>query len=135
MPYRVCEEIHFCYGHRLLGFDGPCRHPHGHNARVQVFLKGDRLDSQGMLYEFGHLKRLLKSWIDETLDHRMVLQREDPLVQALQGLGEPVCVVEGHPTAEFLAKMIFDFAVAQGLPVEEVRLGETETSWASYGKS
>ena len=27
--YKVTREIHFCYGHRLLNYDGKCRHLHG----------------------------------------------------------------------------------------------------------
>ena len=32
--FRVTKEIHFCYGHRLLNYDGKCRHLHGHNGRA-----------------------------------------------------------------------------------------------------
>ena len=46
--------------------------------------------------------------------------------------GEPVVVIDVNPTAENIAKLIFDHAAANGLPVKEVTLWETETSFATY---
>ena len=34
--FSVTKRIEFCYGHRLLNYDGVCRHPHGHNAVVEI---------------------------------------------------------------------------------------------------
>lgn len=130
--YRVCKEIHFCYGHRLQNYDGPCRHPHGHNARVEVHLTGENLDRREILFEFGDLKEILKGWIDEHLDHKMLLRRDDPLVGPLQKLGEPVTLFDTNPTAEAIAKLIYDYAILKKLPVEEIRVWETESSWAAY---
>ena len=44
--FQVTREIRFCYGHRLLNYDGKCRHLHGHNGRAIITLETDRLDSQ-----------------------------------------------------------------------------------------
>ena len=46
--FQVTREIDFCYGHRLVGHGGACRHLHGHNARVEVVCRGD-LDELGIL--------------------------------------------------------------------------------------
>ncbi len=130
--YRVCKEIHFCYGHRLMDYDGPCRHPHGHDSKVEIHLSGEELDRRHMLHEFGDLKFLVKSWIDETLDHRMLLRRDDPLVKPLKELGEPVYLFDSNPTAEAIARLIFEHCVEKKLPIEEVRVWETESSFAAY---
>ena len=37
--FRITREIHFCYGHRLLNYDGKCRHLHGHNGKAQIVLE------------------------------------------------------------------------------------------------
>ena len=92
--FRVSREIHFCYGHRLLNYDGKCKHLHGHNARVIVTLQSDGLDSRGMVLDFGEIKRSLSAWIDEALDHRMVLHQEDPSVPMMRQLGEPIFLME-----------------------------------------
>ncbi len=132
--YRVSKEITFCYGHRLMSYDGPCMHPHGHNGKAEIHLKGDTLDERHILYEFGDLKEIVKGWIDDTLDHKMLLRKDDPLVGPLKELGEPVYLFDTNPTAEAIAQLIFEYCVAKKLPIEEVRVWETESSFASYRK-
>jgi 6-pyruvoyltetrahydropterin/6-carboxytetrahydropterin synthase len=65
----------------------------------------------------------------------MILRRDDPLVKPLQDLGEPVFLVDSNPTAEFLARIIFDYAASQNLPVQAVRVWETPTSYAAYSRA
>ena len=50
--YRLLKEINFCYGHRLLDYEGRCAHPHGHNGRIQIELGAQGLDKRGMVYDF-----------------------------------------------------------------------------------
>lgn len=130
--FRVTKQIEFCYGHRLLDYRGPCQHLHGHNGRVEIDLEAEALDARGMVVDFSDIRRVIKSWIDETLDHRMLLHRADPLVPVLRERGELFYVMEENPTAENIAKLIYRQARAQGLPVCEVRLWETPTSCATY---
>lgn len=130
--YRVAREIRFCYGHRLLQYDGKCRHLHGHNGRAVITLESDRLDAQGMVMDFSAIKRVLSGWIDEALDHKMLLHKDDPVLPMLRQQGEPVYVMDVNPTAENIARLIFDFAVSKGFPVVEVQLWETEHCYAVY---
>src|SRR5207247_845614 len=124
--FRVTKEIRFCYGHRLLNYDGKCRHLHGHNGRAVITLATPTLDPLGMVADFSHIKRVIGGWIDSHLDHRMVLHKDDPVLPALKQQGEPVFLLDVNPTAENIAKAIHDFAAAQGIPVIEVRLWETD---------
>jgi 6-pyruvoyltetrahydropterin/6-carboxytetrahydropterin synthase len=133
--FTVCKEIHFCYGHRLMNYTGPCMHPHGHNARADILLSGNDLDERHILYDFGDLKEFIKTWIDDELDHKMLLRRDDPLVKPLQDLGEPMYLFDTNPTAEAIAELIFNYCADKKLPVAEVKVWETETSWASYRKN
>src|SRR5262245_8242366 len=130
--FRVTREIHFCYGHRLLNYDGKCRHLHGHNGRAVITLEAPRLDGLGMVVDFSQIKRVVAAWIDEALDHKMILHKDDPVLPLLRQQGEPVYVVDVNPTAENIAKLIYDHAAAQGLPVVEVSLWETENCFATY---
>ncbi|HLB03050.1 MAG TPA: 6-carboxytetrahydropterin synthase, partial [Nitrospiria bacterium] len=45
--YKVTKHILFCYGHRLLNYDGKCKHLHGHNGRVEIELTSPKLDHRG----------------------------------------------------------------------------------------
>jgi 6-pyruvoyltetrahydropterin/6-carboxytetrahydropterin synthase len=130
--YQVTREIHFCYGHRLLNYDGKCRHLHGHNGRAVVTVEAAQLDALGMVMDFSRIKRVVSAWIDETLDHKMLLHRDDPMLPYLRQQGEPVHVMDVNPTAENIARLIFDFARGQGFPVVEVQLWETESCFATY---
>jgi 6-pyruvoyltetrahydropterin/6-carboxytetrahydropterin synthase len=131
--YSVTKRIDFCYGHRLLDYDGVCKHPHGHNAVAEIEVRTETLDKRNMVVDFTEIKQRMKSWIDRELDHRMILRRDDPLVDALQKLGEPVYLLESNPTVERIARLLFDISREQGLPVSRVTVWETPSSWATYG--
>jgi 6-pyruvoyltetrahydropterin/6-carboxytetrahydropterin synthase len=130
--YRVTREISFCYGHRLLNYDGKCRHLHGHNGRAVLTLEARQLDALGMVMDFSWIKHVVSTWIDETLDHRMLLHRDDPVLPLLRAQGEPVFVMDVNPTAENIARLIFEFAQGHDFPIVEVQLWETDTCHASY---
>jgi 6-pyruvoyltetrahydropterin/6-carboxytetrahydropterin synthase len=130
--YAVTKRIEFCYGHRLLDYDGVCRHPHGHNAVAEIEVRAETLDARNMVMDFTDMKRVIKDWIDRELDHRMILRRDDPLVAALQALGEPMYLLDSNPTVERIARLIFDVARERGLAVSGVTVWETPTSWAAY---
>jgi 6-pyruvoyltetrahydropterin/6-carboxytetrahydropterin synthase len=133
--FRVSREIEFCYGHRLLNHAGKCRHLHGHSGRAVITLESAALDECGMVADFAELKRVVGGWIDERLDHRMILQRSDPFVAIFQQHGEPLLLMDEHPTAENIARLIFEFAASRGFPVVECQLWESPQSWASYRPS
>ena len=128
--YSVTKRIEFCYGHRLLDYDGICQHPHGHNAIAEIEVRTRELDSRNMVCDFGDIKRIVKGWIDRELDHKMLLRHDDPLVKPLQQLGEPVFLLDSNPTVERLARLIFEYTSEQGFPVARVTVWETPTSYA-----
>lgn len=133
--YRVSRELLFCYGHRLLEYPGKCRWLHGHNGRLRITLQGKDLDQLGMVCDFGHIKRTLGRWIDEHIDHKMILHRADPIIPALQAAAEPFFVLDENPTAENIARLLFRVAQELGLPVVSVQLWETPECSATYEES
>ncbi len=130
--FRVTVQIHFSYGHRLLDYDGPCAHPHGHNGLVEIELESGSLDRRGMVVDFADVKRDVKAWIDAQLDHQMILRKDDPLVDWLEEQGEPFYLMDGNPTAENIAREIYGHTAERGYPVAAVRLWETATSFATF---
>jgi 6-pyruvoyltetrahydropterin/6-carboxytetrahydropterin synthase len=130
--YTVTRLIHFCYGHRLMDYEGKCRHPHGHNGKIEITMKGDKLDKRGMVMDFEEIKQSVQKWVDSELDHKMLLNKKDPLVKILKDMGEPVVVMDANPTAESIARHIYDYAKSKRLPVVNVRLWETVNSHAEY---
>jgi len=133
--YSVTEIVEFCYGHRLLRYKGKCAHLHGHNGRVEIEVAAASLDEQSMVADFSEVGRIVKDWIDQTLDHRMLLHKDDPLVPVLRKHDEPLFLMDADPTAEAIARTIYEHARSQGLRVTRVRLWETPGSVASYSPS
>ena len=130
--FKVIKKMEFCYGHRLVGHPGLCKHLHGHNARVELEFESATLNAQGMVCDFLEIKSKIKTWIDQTLDHKMILHQSDPLVAVLRQKDEPIVIFDKPPTAEVFAQKIFDYAKSLGFPIVAVRLWETETSMASF---
>ena len=86
----------------------------------------------GRFYFSSEIKQILQTWVDQTLDHRMILHEKDPLRAALEKAGEPIFILKANPTAESIARLIFETAQAKGLPVTSVTLWETPNSFATY---
>ncbi len=104
--FVIDKTFEFCYGHRVWTqeLDGryaddlkcACRHLHGHEAKVQVYLQAENL-KDGMVTDFRHLE-WLKKWLNEYVDHKFLIDLNDPLKDVLFPTkisinGEPDCVV------------------------------------------
>tara|TARA_Y100000590_G_scaffold24714_1_gene28114 strand:+ start:2392 stop:2802 length:411 start_codon:yes stop_codon:yes gene_type:complete len=132
--HKVTKVIDFCYGHRLLKYDGKCKNLHGHNGVLEIDISSNKLDDRGMVMDFGDIKGIVKSWIDENLDHKMILSVDDPMVEALQSYNEPLYIMDVNPTAENIVKYIYEIILALGITPLELRLWETPSSYASYSE-
>jgi 6-pyruvoyltetrahydropterin/6-carboxytetrahydropterin synthase len=130
--YQVTKTLEFSYGHRLLNHNGKCRYLHGHNGMLEVDIDAESLDAMGMVIDFTEVNEVVKTWVNDNLDHRMLLCAADPLVQVMERENEPVFVMDENPTAENIAALVWKAAHKAGLKVSEVRLWETATSRASY---
>ena len=130
--YLVTREIEFCYGHRLLNYEGKCRYLHGHNGKAVLTFQSETLDDRGMVLDFSDIKQAVSTWIDDHLDHRMILNRADPIVATLQEMGEPLYLLDTNPTAENIAREIFVVTQDFGYPIVEARLWETPKCFATY---
>lgn len=132
--YQVTREIPFCYGHRLLNYKGKCKNLHGHNGLAVITIESQELDQLGMVTDFSDIKAVVSKWIDDNLDHRMILCKDDPLVPLLSEVNEPLFLMESNPTAEKIAELIFTVVHDSGFPVTKVTLWETAACFATYSK-
>jgi 6-pyruvoyltetrahydropterin/6-carboxytetrahydropterin synthase len=110
MTWIIDKTFEFCYGHRVhtqtlngeyaADLKCACRHLHGHEGKLQVYLTGNGLDNTGMVTDFRHLE-WLKKWINENIDHQFILDRKDPLYNTMLPEVEllPVLI----PGTEYLA--------------------------------
>ena len=110
MAHIIDKTFEFCYGHRVwtqklngeyaADLKCACRHLHGHEGKLQVYLTCDGLDNTGMVTDFRHLE-WLKKWINENIDHQFILDRKDPLYSNMLPEVELVPVL--IPGTEYLA--------------------------------
>lgn len=117
MRISLTKTIDFEAAHWLPCFpEGhKCRRMHGHSFKVDVVLEGEMDESQGYLMDFGQVKQIITPVRDQ-LDHY--------LLNDIPGLETP--------TAEMLAKWIFD-RLKPDLPLLAiVRVRETCTSEVEY---
>lgn len=132
----ITRRLEFDAAHRVLGHEGKCRFLHGHRYRVELTVKATELDSLGRVIDFGVIKEKVGGWIDDYLDHNLLLNRDDPQLSHLQKTEERLpYVMQGNPTAENIAKEICEKAVSL-LPLEltvtNVRVFETPNCYADY---
>lgn len=133
--YTITKEVYFCYGHRLMGHPGKCRHLHGHSVKAAITVAAAELNAQGMVCDFADISAVASRYIDAELDHNLLLHRDDPLVPALERGGERFLLLDEHPTAEHLAKLIYAAIKASGFNVTRVALWETSSACATYQES
>ena len=133
--HSVTKTIDFCYGHRLLNYEGQCKYLHGHNGILEIDVESTLLDDKCMVIDFTVIKQTVKTWIDSELDHRMILAKEDPLIPILKDAGQPIYIMDDNPTAENIARLVYEQVKSKGIEVKKIRLWETPTSYASYSES
>ena len=129
---KLGRVFEISYGHRLLNHPGKCRHPHGHSAKIEVEVEGWFDSSTGMVMDFGDLKEVVSKTLD-LLDHKMILQKGDPLIEALDT--EEVVLLDYPPTAEILSLDIArgigeDLRLLIPYDIIKVRFWETQNSYA-----
>lgn len=130
--HTITKEVYFCYGHRLLNHPGKCRHLHGHSVKAAISVSHADLNAQGMVCDFADIREAVEVFIDQQLDHNLLLQKEDPLIPLLVAQNERFLALDEPPTAEVLSKMIFDYLKSQGFQVTQVTLWETASANACY---
>ena len=73
--YKVRIKSHFSSAHNLREYQGACERLHGHNWKVEAYLKSKTLDKLGMVEDFKMFKKHLNVIMDE-LDHEYINELE-----------------------------------------------------------
>lgn len=139
---RLTKEFSFEAAHALGGYDGPCREIHGHSYRLFVTVKGSPSSAsddpkQGMVLDFGVLKKIVHEEVVSRFDHALVLRTtaDEQLRRLLSEQFDNLITVDYQPTCE---NMLEDFAVRiatrlpEGVKLHALRLHETATSYAEW---
>ena len=106
--YYVCKELEIAVAHKLnLSYDSPCQNLHGHNLKIKVFCRSKKLNADGMVIDFKHIKQEIHG----KLDHGYLNDMFD-----------------FNPTAENLARWIVDIIPE----CYRAEVEESNNNWAAY---
>ena len=139
---KITKQFSFEMAHALRNYDGLCRNIHGHSYKMDITLAGQPLHDEsspknGMVMDFGDLKRLVNEEIISLLDHALVLNdKTDPqLIGVLKQNYEKIVTVDFQPTTENLLNFIagkIQSRLPDAVTLACVRLRETDTSYAEW---
>jgi 6-pyruvoyltetrahydropterin/6-carboxytetrahydropterin synthase len=155
--YEICRRFEFDAAHRVLNHESKCKYLHGHRYAAEVNVTAPGLDELSRVIDFGIVKDIIGEWINNNLDHNIILNRKDPLAQYLINSRNPEHPVEGdqelcpddifgdrdpfliaaNPTAEIIAKLIFYQSQSllrdiKHLTITQVKLWETPNCYAIW---
>jgi 6-pyruvoyltetrahydropterin/6-carboxytetrahydropterin synthase len=99
------RRIEFDAAHRVMGHENKCKFLHGHRYVLEITARTSELDSLGRVVDFGVLKSIMKEWIDENLDHNVILYEKDKTLGELitKETGQNIYYLKSNPTAENIA--------------------------------
>ncbi len=139
---RLSKEFRFEMAHALWNYDGLCKNIHGHSYILRVTVIGTPINDDnhvknGMVMDFGDLKRIVNEQIVDRLDHTVVLNEKSPYQKVLElpQMGGRHVITPYQPTCE---NMLVDFAeriksnLPQNVELHSLRLHETANSFAEW---
>lgn len=137
---RITKEFRFEGAHALTGYDGKCKHIHGHSYLMYVTIQGapetqEGKHGSGMIIDFKIIKNIVNKAVIEKFDHALVMQQGTPLTEEIASAYGNVVVLPFRPTSE---NMVCYFAeeIEKHLPIEaklySVKLYETAESYVEW---
>lgn len=141
--WTISKRFEFDYGHRVWAqqlsleasgmTENKCRHLHGHRGVIEITLTANELDKKGMVTDFNNLN-WFKRYIDETIDHKTILDIEDPITKILVPMEKDMTYLHEqlavYPFAQVLSSQNYlktpegefehSFVFIKGIPTSEV---------------
>lgn len=139
---RVTKIFRFEMAHALLGYDGLCKNIHGHSYILKVTVSGTPISDpddikEGMVIDFGDLKRVVNQHIVDVYDHAVVLNKKAPTsaFNELKEMFERHHYTDFQPTAENLVihyAEVLQRELPDTVKLEGIVLYETANSYAEW---
>jgi len=125
------RRIEFDAAHRVMEHESKCKYLHGHHYALEVTFAVPKLDKLGRVVDFGIIKSMLGTWIDQHWDHATILSEKDKaLGEAIAAkTGQKIFYLPTNPTAENMAEYLLTLCgeLFRGMDIEctGIRLYET----------
>lgn len=110
--YEIITVVEWDSAHRVPLHTSKCRHLHGHRYKGEFTICSDTLTVEGFVIDFGDIKKVIKDWIDEHMDHNTIAQRSDDFMTTCDTVGwqkygaahKKFYLMEEAPTVENIAQ-------------------------------
>jgi len=119
--YELRVVTKFAAAHQLTMVGAKCENLHGHNWKIEVYVRGEKMDDAGVLMDFGIIKKQVRE-IMSMLDHKYLNELDD--FQQSQPSSENIA----YFVATELQKRIDNPAVS----VSKVTAWESDNAAATY---
>lgn len=151
----ITKEFTFDAAHRLMYHKGKCCNIHGHRFKLFVEIFNSKpMDESGMIVDFGILNQVIKTWLDDNLDHSLILNAKDSeLIDFVENHNMKYFILQREPTVENIIEILnvriqklidkinndsesisndeLDH-ITKRLYVKSIKLYETEKSYCTY---
>lgn len=132
------KEVKWASAHRLFKYNGLCGNVHGHNYRAEFTFTGPVVREDGILVDFGDMKKMIMGFIDQQWDHACIVHPEDyTLINFLTEEKNRMFIMPAeyaNSTAEnmslFLQNLVND-CLPTGVTCSCVKVWETDSSHAT----
>jgi 6-pyruvoyltetrahydropterin/6-carboxytetrahydropterin synthase len=148
----ISRKGNFDSGHRVMNERMKCFNIHGHTYLYELTFSFENMEEIGYAIDFKEIKRVFCQWIDDILDHGMILNPEDTeLIKITKNYGSKLWLMSlngehkyCNPSVENIAKEVF-LAMAvlgdtlyggapTGLKIHKVKIYETPNCWTECYK-
>jgi len=112
--FLVTKEFIFDAAHFLPFYEGKCENLHGHTYKMHVTVKAKKDNYSGMAFDFVLLKEAAKKEVVDLFDHQLINDHIE------------------NPSAENIAQFAWEKLIQKNIPLYEIKVWETPTSFVTY---
>lgn len=123
--FELKVKSHFAGAHQLTMVGQKCENLHGHNWNVEVCVTGDKLNSAGVLADFGDIKKAVRKVVDEELDHKFLNDLE--MFKGVQPTSERIAIYIAERVQSILSQEL-----SEEVRVSKVMAWESDDACATY---
>ena len=137
---RFCtRRLAFDSAHRVMRHESKCKNLHGHRYVAEVTACSSKLDTLGRVIDFGVIKEVLGSWVDEKWDHGTIVNQDDgEIINLCNEQNWKLYILKNNPTAENMAEHLYlkgnELLLPYGVSVSSIRVYETPNCWADFSR-
>lgn len=145
----IVKQLEWDMGHRVMNHNSKCKNIHGHRYKVDIALEGKLVgklgdSSEGMVIDFGDIKKIATEHVHDVLDHGfMIWEKDEVLLKFFEENPDfKKIIVPFTTTAENISKWVFEQlddkfkdVFQTGLKLKYIKLWETPTGYVIYKRN